>query len=470
MNTNAEELAERIEDKQGTIKDGAPVRMASVLIVDDEPGIRSFLQKGLRKYFGLVETAEDVATAEELRRHCHFDLIITDIRLPGQTGGVEWVKELRAQDGVTGVIFMTAHADMETAIAALRAGAEDFILKPFRMEQMIAAVERYLERQKMQRENFVLRRQVEQIYDSAGMVGKCRQMQSLCEVIKRVAPMPSTVLIEGESGTGKELAARAIHEMSRRSGSFVPVNCGAMTAELLESELFGHVKGAFTGAHLSRDGLFTYAGGGTLFLDEIGEMPLSMQAHLLRALEERTIRPVGSNREVPVDVRIIAASNRDLEQEVRNGEFREDLYYRLNVLSLRIPALRERKEDIPLLVQHFVEILSTELGIAPPQLGEGELVRLLDYDWPGNVRELKNVIERCLLLNKSPSLCLMGSEAAGGQATPFDPSKTMLLETIEKQHILKVLDLEGGNKSAAARVLGISRKTLERKTQAWGVN
>ncbi|MEW8011344.1 MAG: sigma-54-dependent transcriptional regulator [Candidatus Thiodiazotropha sp.] len=470
MNINAEELAERIEDKQDRIKDGAPVRMASVLIVDDEPGIRSFLQKGLRKYFGLVETAEDVATAEELRRHCHFDLIITDIRLPGQTGGVEWVKELRAQDGVTGVIFMTAHADMETAIAALRAGAEDFILKPFRMEQMIAAVERYLERQKMQRENFVLRRQVEQIYDSAGMVGKSRQMQSLCEVIKRVAPMPSTVLIEGESGTGKELAARAMHEMSRRSGSFVPVNCGAMTAELLESELFGHVKGAFTGAHLSRDGLFTYASGGTLFLDEIGEMPLSMQAHLLRALEERTIRPVGSNREVPVDVRIIAASNRDLEQEVRNGEFREDLYYRLNVLSLRIPALRERKEDIPLLVQHFVEILSAELGIAPPQLGEGELVRLLDYDWPGNVRELKNVIERCLLLNKSPSLCLMGSEVAGSQTTPFDPSKTMLLEAIEKQHILKVLDLEGGNKSAAARVLGISRKTLERKTQAWGVN
>ncbi|MES9827831.1 MAG: sigma-54 dependent transcriptional regulator [Candidatus Thiodiazotropha sp.] len=470
MNINAEELAERIEGKPDRIKDGAPVRMASVLIVDDEPGIRSFLQKGLRKYFGLVETAEDVATAEELRRHCHFDLIITDIRLPGRIGGVEWVKELRAQDGVTGVIFMTAHADMETAIAALRAGAEDFILKPFRMEQMVAAVERYLERQKMQRENFVLRRQVEQIYDSAGMVGKSHQMQSLCEVIKRVAPMPSTVLIEGESGTGKELAARAIHEMSRRSGSFVPVNCGAMTAELLESELFGHVKGAFTGAHLSRDGLFTYANGGTLFLDEIGEMPLSMQAHLLRALEERTIRPVGSNREVPVDVRIIAASNRDLEQEVRNGEFREDLYYRLNVLSLRIPALRERKEDIPLLVQHFVEILSAELGIAPPQLGEGELVRLLDYDWPGNVRELKNVIERCLLLNKSPSLCLMGSDTAGSQATPFDPSKTMLLEAIEKQHILKVLDLEGGNKSAAARVLGVSRKTLERKTQAWGVN
>ncbi|MEW8506841.1 MAG: sigma-54 dependent transcriptional regulator [Candidatus Thiodiazotropha sp.] len=470
MNMKAEELESRIDSKQPFVKEGAPVRMASVLIVDDEPGIRSFLQKGLRKYFGLVETAEDVVTAEELRQHCHFDLIITDIRLPGQRGGVEWVRELREQGGVTGVIFMTAHADMETAIAALRAGAEDFILKPFRMEQMITAVERYLERQKMQRENFVLRRQVEQIYDSSGMVGRCQQMKSLCEVLKRVAPMPSTILIEGESGTGKELAARAIHEMSGRSGSFVPVNCGAMTAELLESELFGHVKGAFTGAHLSRDGLFTYANGGTLFLDEIGEMPLSMQAHLLRALEERTIRPVGSNREVPVDVRIIAASNRDLDQEVRSGDFREDLYYRLNVLSLRIPALRERKEDIPLLVKYFVEVLAGELGISPPQMGESDMVRLLDYDWPGNVRELKNMIERCLLLNKSPSLCMLGSEAAGIQSAPFDPSKTLLLEAIEKQHILKVLDLEGGNKSAAARVLGISRKTLERKTQAWGVN
>jgi DNA-binding NtrC family response regulator len=302
------------------------------------------------------------------------------------------------------------------------------------------------------------------------MVGQCRQMQILSEIIKRVAPMPSTVLIEGESGTGKELAARAIHEMSGRSGSFVPVNCGAMTAELLESELFGHVKGAFTGAHLSRDGLFTYANGGTLFLDEIGEMPLSMQAHLLRALEERTIRPVGSNREVPVDVRIIAASNRDLEQEVRSGDFREDLYYRLNVLSLRMPALRERKEDIPLLVNHFVEVLAAELGVSSPQMGESDLVRLLDYEWPGNVRELKNVIERCLLLNKSPSLCMLGSEAVGGQSAPIDQTRTLLLEAVEKQHILKVLDLEGGNKSAAARMLGISRKTLERKTQAWGVN
>jgi DNA-binding NtrC family response regulator len=470
MNIKTDELMALNESVSFPHKEGGAAKMTSVLIVDDEPGILSFLQKGLGRFFGLVETAKDVETAEELRRHCYFDLIITDIRLPGRTGGVEWVKELREQGGTTGVIFMTAHADMETAIAALRAGAEDFIMKPFRMEQMVAAVERYLERQKMQRENFVLRRQVDQIYDSSGIIGECQQMHSLCDVVKRVAPMPSTVLIEGESGTGKELAARAIHNLSGRSGSFVPVNCGAMSAELLESELFGHVKGAFTGAHLSRDGLFTYASGGTLFLDEIGEMPLSMQAHLLRSLEERTIRPVGSNREVPIDVRIIAATNRDLGNEVQQGGFREDLYYRLNVLTLRMPALRERPEDIPLLANHFVHILASELGIEAPQLGENEIEQLLHYDWPGNVRELKNVIERSLLLNRSPGLCITTVERPIDQASSQQAGVSMQLEAIEKRHILKVLELHNGNKSAAARVLGISRKTLERKAQVWGIS
>jgi DNA-binding NtrC family response regulator len=469
MTIKTEELAVRSEPKTFPHKESGSARMTSVLIVDDEPGIRSFLQKGLKRFFSLVENAEDVATAEALRQRCHFDLIITDIRLPGHTGGVEWVKALREQGGNTGVIFMTAHADLETAIAALRAGAEDFIMKPFRMEQMIAAVERYLERQKMQRENFVLRRQVEQIYDSSGIVGDCQQMRVLCEILKRVAPMPSTVLIEGESGTGKELAARAIHEFSGRSGSFVPVNCGAITAELLESELFGHVKGAFTGAHLSREGLFTYANGGTLFLDEIGEMPLSMQAHLLRSLEERTIRPVGSNREMPIDVRIIAATNRDLGSEVEQGRFREDLYYRLNVLSLRMPALRERREDIGLLAIHFIQTLASELGVEAPQLEERALDRLLDYDWPGNVRELKNVIERSLLLNQSPSLCITGTEIQSGDRRAQQSETSLQLEAVEKRHILKVLDLHSGNKSAAARVLGISRKTLERKAQTWGI-
>ena len=442
--------------------------MNSVLVVDDEPGIRNFLQRGLGKYFSLVETAGNVEAADELLRRCHFDLIIADIRLPG-CNGVDWVTRLRNEGSATGVIFITAHADLETAIAALRAGAEDFILKPFRMEQMVTAVKRYLEKQEVRRENFVLRRQVEQIFEGSGLVGSGDLIRSVCDVLKRVAPMPSTVLIEGESGTGKELAARAIHKWSGRSGSFVPLNCGGMSAELLESELFGHVKGAFTGAQQSREGLFSYAKGGTLFLDEIGEMPMSMQVHLLRVLEERTVRPVGSNSEIPVDVRIIAATNRDLASEVEAGSFREDLYYRLNVLSIRMPSLRERKEDIEVLARHFVQTLSAELGVEPPGIGPLELSRLRDYHWPGNVRELKNVIERCLLLGSTPDRCLAGTPASGQAAEEtMGEGDSLRLETVEKQHILKVLEQEQGNKSAAARLLGVSRKTLERKMKAWG--
>lgn len=445
---------------------GMDMRMSSVLIVEDEPGIRNFLERGLQKHFGLVETAEDVKSAMVLHQRCYFDLIISDIRLPGMSG-VEWVTELREQGVDSGVIFMTAHADLESAIDALRVGAEDFIMKPFRLEQMLTAVERYLKRQKIQRENVVLRRQVEHLFDSSGMVGDCDAIKSVCQVIKRVAPMPSTVLIGGESGTGKELAARAIHRFSERSGSFVPVNCGAMSAELLESELFGHVKGAFTGAHQAREGLFSYANGGTLFLDEIGEMPLSMQAHLLRSIEERTVRPVGSNREMAVDVRIIAATNRDLEEEVRRGNFRQDLYYRLNVLAIRMPSLKERREDIPLLAQHFITTLSADLGVEPLQLDEAKLACLRDYDWPGNIRELKNVIERCLLLNRNPCECILGVGAIEQIPEASTDNESLLLEDVERQHIMRVLDQEGGNKSAAARILGVSRKTLERRVQTW---
>ena len=443
--------------------------MSSVLIVDDEPGIRRFLQKGLAKRFSLIEVAEDVDTAEELRQRCHFDLIISDIRLPGASG-VEWVTELREQGSTTAVIFITAYADLQSAIAALRAGAADFLMKPFRMDQMLASVERCLEGQRIQRENYVLRRQINQYFDDSGMVGNCELMQSLCEVIKRVAPMPSTVLIEGESGTGKELAARAIHKWSERNGSFVPINCGAMSAELLESELFGHVKGAFTGAHQSREGLFAYANGGTLFLDEIGEMPLSMQSHLLRVLEERQIRQVGGNREIPVDVRIIAASNRSLAEQVESGKFREDLYYRLNVLAIRMPALRERLEDLPALAQYFATTLAKETGLTAPVLSDLDLMTLKQYDWPGNVRELKNVVERSLLLNTTASECIAGQTNTLDNNKPAQKTgdkNKLLLKDIEKQHILSVLEIENGNKSAAARLLGISRKTLERKVHAW---
>jgi two-component system NtrC family response regulator len=436
----------------------------SILVLDDEPGIRNFLVKGLGKHLGLIESADCFETADELRQRCHFDLIIADIKLPGGSG-VDWVKSLRESGCTTSVIFITAHAHLNIAIEAIRAGAADFIIKPFRMDQIITSIDRCIERQDIKRENFVLRRQVDKIFNASGVVGSSEVMNNLCDVIKRVAPMPSTILLEGETGTGKELAARNIHDFSSRPGVFVPVNCGAITADLLESEFFGHVKGSFTGAHQAREGLFSHANGGTLFLDEIGEMPLSMQAHLLRVLEEKTIRPVGSNQEVPVDVRIIAATNRNLDNLVAEGGFREDLFFRLNVLNLKIPPLRERLEDMAELCRHFIESISTSLGIRPKLVDDQELVRLSTYDWPGNVRELKNVIERSLLLNVSPSSCINSNTSIATENT--NEAASLELAEIEKQHILKVLAMESGNKSSAARLLGVSRKTLERKLILW---
>ncbi len=454
----------KIESIEDTQVDLRYLKNRSILVLDDEPGIRNFLVKGLSKYLGLIESTDCFETAGELRQRCHFDLIIADIKLPGGSG-VDWVKNLRESGCTTSVIFITAHAHLNIAIEAIRAGAADFIIKPFRVDQIITAIDRCIERQDIKRENFVLRRQVDKIFDSSGMIGSCEVMASLCDIIKRVAPMPSTILLEGESGTGKELAARSIHVLSERSGIFVPVNCGAISADLLESELFGHVKGAFTGAHQAREGLFSHANGGTLFLDEIGEMPIAMQAHLLRVLEEKTIRPVGSNQEVPVDVRIIAATNRKLDKLVAEGAFREDLYFRLNVLNLQIPPLRERLEDMALLSRHFVESIAASLGIKSMPIGEQELNLLSAYQWPGNIRELKNAIERSLLLNMPPSACITGGTP---QNTIYVPSNNSVeLAEVEKQHILKILAMESGNKSAAARLLGVSRKTLERKVALW---
>ncbi|MCL4111194.1 UNVERIFIED_CONTAM: hypothetical protein GTU68_043107 [Idotea baltica] len=462
VSAQANIIKESVKDN----KQSSGFKRNSVLIVDDEQGIRNFLKKGLEKVFGLVEVAENVEEAETLRQRCNFDLIISDIRLPGKSG-VDWVTEIRGQGSTASVIFITAHASIESAVDALRVGANDFIMKPFRMDQMMASIEACLSRQQIQRENIELKRQVNQLYDS-GMIGDCETMKSVCGVIKQVAPMPTTVLIGGESGTGKELAARALHRWSERKGSFVPVNCGAITEELMESEFFGHTKGAFTGAQNTREGLFTYANNGTLFLDEIGEMPMSMQVHLLRVLEERVIRPVGSNRQTPIDVRIIAASNRNLEEQVEKGNFREDLYYRLNVVNVKMPPLRDRLDDIPSLVQHFSTMLSAELGVSPPNITGDDLFHMRGYDWPGNIRELKNVIERSILLKQSPSKCLSGNS----DATQIEASSTngIRLDEVEKNHILKILEMEEGNKSAAARILGVSRKTLERKVKAWNAD
>lgn len=440
---------------------------ASILVVDDEPGMRNFLQRSLHKEGVHVEVADSVEAAGAMRERCHFDLIIMDIRLPGESG-VDWVEELRQHGCMTDVIFMTAFAEIDTAIQALRTGAMDFLLKPFRIEQMLTSVRRCLERQRMARENFLLRRQVDQLYVMDGMIGHSEAINEVCSIIQRVAPTPSTILIDGESGTGKELAARSIHKLSGRNGEFAPINCGSISPDLMESELFGHSKGAFTGAHKTRQGLFSYANGGTVFLDEIGEMPLAMQAKLLRVLEERSIRPVGTEHEIQVDVRIIAATNRDLSEEVRAGKFREDLYYRLNVITLRMPPLRERIEDIPGLAEFFSNTLSAELGVPPIPFNHDDLIRLQTYTWPGNIRELKNIIERSLLLGQFPGDCLCGNEQvtkdlSSGQGYPSD----WTLDEVEKAHIITVLNQVSGNKSEAARRLGVSRKTMERKTRQW---
>lgn len=449
---------------------GDPNRPASILVVDDEPGICDFLQRALGKRYGLVEVAEDAETAEELCKRCHFDLLVVDIRLPGRSG-LEWVAGLRENGGNADVIFITAYADVDATIAALRAGASDFVLKPFRLEQIMTAVDRCFERRRLTRENTALRRQVDdfvdRLYGTAGMVGRSQPMRDVTQVIKRVAPTPTSVLIEGETGTGKELAARAIHKFSDPKRPFVPVNCVAISSDLFESELFGHTKGAFTGAHQSREGLFSFASGGILFLDEISEMPVPLQAKLLRVLESRKIRPVGSDRELSVDVRILTATNRNLGEEVKAGRFREDLYYRLNVVTIRMPTLRERIEDIPELLDFLTQTVAQELGVPPISFSSEDIAHLQEYSWPGNVRELRNLVERALLLGRLPwdALSLHPTQQSGTMQNEVRAGfpADWTLEQVETNHMLRVLEAAGGNKSEAARRLGVSRKTLERK-------
>lgn len=442
---------------------------SAVLVVDDEPGMRNFLHKTLEQECALVEVADSVESAEELRRRYHFDLLIVDSRLPGMSG-VEWLESLRDQEVNTDVIVMTAYADLETSIAALRGGASDFLLKPFRVEQMMTAVRRCLERRRMARENFLLKREAAP-HGIEGIIGASPAISEMCSVVQRVAPTASMVLIEGETGTGKELVARAIHALSGRAGPFVPVNCGSISPELLESELFGHTKGAFTSAHSSREGLFSYAHDGTLFLDEISEMSLAMQAKLLRALEEKCVRPVGADREIPVNARVIAATNRQLVDAMNEGSFREDLFFRLNVLAIMVPPLREHADDIPALADHFSSLLASELGVAPIPFAHEDIEKLQAYSWPGNVRELRNVIERSLLLGKLPGEFVASAAASAHADDAVDAGEGLplswRLDEVEKFHMLRVLESNSGNKSRAARSLGVSRKTLERKLKIW---
>ncbi len=456
----------RVHETEAETGSFGPWPQHSILVVDDEPGMRSFLVRALERRCGHVEAAATADEAMRLLDSRHFDLVILDHTMPGKSG-LDWLQELRDAGFLQEAVLITAFADLDMAIRALRAGAGDFILKPFRINQILNAIARCFDRAHLRRENFVLRRQLGARNAAAGggdgLVGDSSAIRSIRGIVQRLAPLPTTVLITGESGTGKEVTARALHNLSPRAVSpFVPVNCGAIAPEIIESEFFGHIKGAFTGAASSREGLFFYAQGGTLFLDEVGELPPAMQTKLLRVIEDKKIRPVGAEREIPVDVRIIAATNRDLAQEVAAGRFRQDLYYRLNVMQIHIPPLRDRREDIAPLANHFMRLVSAQLGVASLALSSHVIERMHDYDWPGNARELRNVIERSLILGNFPYACM---------DTPAEPDAggVETLETLEKRHILEVLAAVGGNKAEAARRLGVSRKTLDRKCAAWGV-
>jgi len=465
----------------------APGSLASVLVVDDEPGMRNFLLKALEPRVSQVMAAASAEETEELMRRHRFDLLILDITLPGKSG-LELLRDLRDHGNVSEVVLITAFADLDTAIEALRAGAGDFLLKPFRVTQVLNAVRQGLDRARLKRENWVLRRSLQQRTPSAsGLVGRSIVIKGLQTALQRVAAVDSTVLLTGESGTGKELAALALHALSPHANSpFVPVNCAALSPGMIEQELFGsHHKTQ------RRDGLFLYAQGGTLFLDEIGELSLPLQATLLRVLESRCVRPVGSEQEIPVNVRIVAASNRRLADEVDAGRFRKDLYYRLQVVEITLPPLRSHKEDIPDLVEHFLATLAPQLGVPAFEVSPDELRYLAEYDWPGNVRELRNLIERSLILGALNVSALYqglnrlrdlapapqaGHETAAhpGASTTTDQAARLLdkgptdLQTLERRHILTVLESVGGDKSKAARLLGVSKRTLERRVAEWG--
>ncbi len=439
--------------------ESSPVGKASfsVLIVDDEPGIRDFLERALRKKYAVVDVASDSSSADTLRESRLYDLLIVDINMPGLSG-LEWVSQFNSELP-SEVIFMTGFAELDNAVAAVRIGASDFILKPFRLEQMTGAVERCYQRLKLSRENHALQHRLARQNGDSALIGDSPAMQSVNTLISRVAATPASILVEGETGTGKELVAGELHRQSGRSGAFVPVNCAAVAPELVESELFGHVPGAFTGAAQARQGLFDYADGGTLFLDEISEMPLALQGKLLRVLEEGTLRPLGTEREKSVDVRVVAASNKPLEALVEQKLFRADLYYRLNILPIQLPPLRDRPEDIGLLSLFFSHQLAEELGLPAVILSPEALLQLQGYHWPGNVRELRNLLERAILLGCPPAELLNMAGATESVGYPVNWS----LEQVQVRHIEQVLHSCDGNKSRAARQLGITRKTLDRK-------
>lgn len=439
-----------------------------ILVVDDEPGMREFLEIMLEKEGYNVETTADGRRAVEKIESKPFDLAIVDIQMPVMNG-IEVLKRINEKKTDTTAIMITAFASHETAIEAMKLGAYDYITKPFKIDEIKLVIKKALEKRRLERENSRLRKELETRYGFGNIIGRGSAILKVFDLIKRVAELKVNILITGESGTGKELVARAIHYTGvRQQAPFVPVNCGAIPETLMESELFGYKRGAFTGATRDKKGLFEEAEGGTIFLDEIADLPIHLQVKLLRVLEDKTTRPLGSTEPIPIDVRVIAATNKNLEEEVTRGRFREDLFYRLNVIKIVLPPLRERKEDISPLALHFIDKYSQEMqkdvrGISPKALEVLE-----SYHFPGNVRELENIIARCVALETSNVIRRETLPQPVGEVNSLDiessfsstASLDTLLNDIEKKMIEKSLRSTDGNKTEAAKLLGITLRSL----------
>jgi two-component system, NtrC family, response regulator PilR len=456
--------------------------VGTIVVVDDERSMREFLAICLGRAGHRVLTADTPASA---LRHVDgdpdVDLVITDLKMPGPMDGLGVLDEVKRRRPEVQVLVMTAFATTETAISAMKRGAYDYLTKPFKVDEITVVVDRALERQELVRANAELRASVQGRYRLAAILGKSPAMGRVFELIRKIAPTRTNVLVTGESGTGKELVARALHtEGPRASKPFVAVNCGAIPDALLESELFGHVKGAFTGAATAKEGLFAAADGGTLFLDEIAELSAPMQVKLLRALQERKIKPVGGVEELPVDVRVVTATNRDLDAEVAAGAFRQDLFYRLNVIQVHLPPLRQRRDDIPLLVEHFVRRFTAELGKRITAVAPDALAALAAHDFPGNVRELENIIERAVTLEPSTIITRAAlPELRGGALGAADagvvelPTAGVDLDRIladyEREIVLRALKQTGGVRKEAARLLGITFRSLRYRLEKLGI-
>jgi DNA-binding NtrC family response regulator len=439
---------------------------ANILVVDDERTIRVPLKMIITEEGYETQSASNGKEALELIKDQDFDIVITDLKMP-EMDGMELVKQCQVLCPKTSIIIITAYGSLESAIEALRLGAYDYILKPFDFDDVLMKIKRLLKQKQLIHENQALKMQVDQKYNFGNIIGDSPQMKEVFHLIKKVAKTKGNVLITGKSGTGKELVARAIHQNSdRHEQAFVPINCGAIVGTLMESELFGHKKGSFTGAVRDKDGLFKIANGGTLFLDEVGEIPLNLQVKLLRAIEQSEILPVGATANVKIDVRIIAATNRNLQDDVENGKFRDDLYYRLNVIEIKLPSLNDRHDDIPLLVQHFIQKYNLELNTNVLGADNETMRILMGHEWKGGIRELENVIERALILSEGEHITKadLPPNMVESEFYSYIPDKLKeAAAAFEREHIKNILTRTGNNKEEAANLLDISLSSLYRK-------